>query len=122
MNERPLNIALTAWSDAGYLETVECATNGAPTDFSAWTGLEFVAADSVLASGPAFVGTVTAPAPGQLQVEIPEATLKGLLPSGGQKQYQQYQFVLRAKPTGTYRVRLMYGTIRVNKGLPEVPA
>ncbi|HEX9078099.1 MAG TPA: hypothetical protein VF795_00845 [Desulfuromonadaceae bacterium] len=118
MSERPLNIGLSAWSDAGYLETIQCTTNGAPTDFSAWTGLELVAAESVYAAAPAFTGVVTAPAPGTLQVEIPEATLKALFPEGSQPSYRQYVYALRAKPTGAYRVRLMYGTISVNRGLP----
>jgi len=116
MTEKPLEIALQAWTDAEYRETVEARTAGLPTDFSAYTDIELVAAESFTAPAAAFGVPVTA-APGLLTIVIAEATLAAQLPEGTTE--KTFKYVLRARPVGTYRVRLMYGTFKLRKGLPE---
>lgn len=121
MNERPLNKALEAFTDADFREFIEVTEAGQPADFSTWTGLELVLVASSSAVEPAFVGTVT-PEAGKLNLVIDEATLKAQVPQNAAAAYKSFQYVLRGKPHGTYRVRLAYGSFKIYKGLPEVPA
>lgn len=116
--ERPLFVNLEAWTDAGCMEFVVVTVDGQPADFTAWTDLELVAVDTAAATVASFVGVVT-PAPGQLTISVTESVLKALLPVGNAATERVYQYVLRGRPTGSYRVRLMYGQFKLRKGLPE---
>lgn len=116
MYERPLNIALVAWTDAGYQGYLEVTTSGEPQDWTGWTDLEFVAAESQLATQAAFTGTITTEA-GKLLIAIAEETLGALLTAS--EKSKTFIYALRGRPVGTYRVRLMFGTISINKGLPD---
>ncbi|MDD5107581.1 MAG: hypothetical protein PHC49_18455 [Desulfuromonadaceae bacterium] len=116
MNERPLNQALTAWTDTTFQEFWEAVVNGQPYDWSGWTELEFVIAESQLATKVAITGTVTAEA-GKLTVTVDEATLKAALPAS--EKNKTFVFALRGRPTGTYRIRAIYGPFTINRGLPD---
>lgn len=118
--ERPLNINLTAWTDAGFMESVAVTIDGQPAVLSGFTDLELVAAESLSSTEAAFVGSVTA-ALGMLAIEVNENVLKALLPPSHSMSELTYQYVLRGRPTGSYRVRLMYGLFKLRKGLPEAP-
>ncbi|MDD5106065.1 MAG: hypothetical protein PHC49_10660 [Desulfuromonadaceae bacterium] len=116
MNERPLNQALTAWTDTTFQEFWEAVVNGQPYDWSGWTGLEFVIAESQLATEAAFIGTVTVEA-GKLTLVVDEAILKEALPSD--QKAKTFVFAVRGCPTGTYRIRAIYGPFTINRGLPN---
>jgi len=118
--ERPLNINLIAWTDAGFMESVAVTIDGQPADLSAFTDLELVAVESLSSTEADFVGSVTA-ALGMLSIEVNENVLKALLPANHPAASISYHYVLRGRPTGSYRVRLMSGQFKLRKGLPEAP-
>lgn len=116
----PLNIALSAFTDQAFSEYLECRTNGQPTDFSAWTGLELIIGNPGMTAAD-IIGTVT-PSAGRLDLTIDQAQLQAKLPDNSTANTRLFQYVLRGRPTDTYRVRLMYGQFRLVKGLPEATA
>ena len=116
MTEHPLNLNLTAWSDADYYEFVDVTNNGDPQVWTDWTDLEMVAAESIQSTELAFTGTITTET-GKLMISIDMATLETAL---GESTGKSFVYVLRGRPVGTYRVRLLYGHISIKKGLPEV--
>jgi hypothetical protein len=68
------------------------------------------------------VATVTPQDGGKLKVEFDEAALQALLPRDDAREKRVMKYVLRARPTGTYRTRLVYGQFTICKGLPEAQA
>jgi len=113
----PLKLDLQAFSDAEYLESVEVTLDGSPQPWAGWTDFDLLFVDNVFATVALFAGTVTQPADGILQLQIAMADLAACFPPGEAQASRRYPYVLRAKPTGTYRIRLMYGTLALQKGL-----
>ena len=113
----PLKQNLEVWSDITFRETVEVTLDGAPQDWTGWTDFELLVVENVFATVAKFTGTVTQPAAGQLQLEFAEADLAACFPAGETTAVRRYPYVLRVKPTGTYRIRLMYGVLEIQKGL-----
>ncbi len=111
---------IEAWSDAAFHETVEVTLDKAPQDFSAWTAFELLLFDSYKAPASAATGTVTVDAttPGRLILDIAQAALAGCFTAGETKTTKEMPYVLRAKPGTSYRIRLMYGTMTLHRGLP----
>jgi len=119
MNERPFTIALTAFTDESFDAFVEVTTLGQPEEWTGWSGFELLFAESLSATVPDFTGTAT-PTAGRLTLHVDEAVLKSALPADHPTDSRQYYYVVRARPTGTYRIRLGYGRMKIGKGLPEV--
>ena len=120
MNERPFNKQLEARTDETFSGYIEVPTQGQPEGWDGYTDFEFLAADSLSASAPAFVGSCTAE-PGRLNLSVDEATLKENLPADSAAAYKTLEYVVRARPPGTYRIVLGFGKFKLTKGLPEVP-
>lgn len=114
----PLKQDIKAYSDAIYSETVEVTLDGSPQPWDGWTEFELLFVDNVFATSAKFAGTVTPEAPGLLRIEIAMSDLAACFPAGETVAARRYPYVLRVKPTGTYRIRLMYGVLVVEKGLP----
>lgn len=114
----PLNIDLKAYSDAVYRETIAVTCDGVPQEWSGWSDIEILAAESVWSIEALLTGSVDSSTTGKLVIEFAMADLAALFPDGESRALKRFPYVLRAKPTGTYRVRLMYGILNLNKGLP----
>lgn len=122
MNEQPQPIekAITVWTDGNEPILVRCTLDGVAQDWTDWTDFELVVADSAADLTADLVASVTPEDGGLLLCEFDEAALKTLLPYNAASDTRRMQYVLRAKPAGTYRIRLLYGQFTIKKGLPEV--
>lgn len=120
MNERPLNTEIVVWSDEGLRTYFDVeGADGQPADLSGWSGFEFLAGD---VSAITLTGTVTKET-GKIWLAMAEADLKTLFPETGTIRSRILDFVVRATPPlANYRVRLAWGALRINRGLPEAPA
>lgn len=119
MNEQPLEKALTVWTDGNEPLLIPCTLDGQPQNWENWTDFELIVADSASDATADLVATVIPQEGGKLLVEFDEAALKTLLPYNASSDSRRMQYVLRARPVGTYRVRLMFGQFTIKKGLPE---
>ncbi len=116
---QPLDKALIVWTDGNEPLLVQCTLDGVAQDWTNWIDFELVVADYAADATADLVASVTPAEGGKLLCEFDEAALKTLLPYNAADSTRRMQYVLRAKPTGTYRIRLLYGQFTIKKGLPE---
>lgn len=114
---KPVRLDLEMWSDAAFDETLEVTVDGAPQDFSNWE-FKSISAASVAAIEPLFELAVSVKRPGLLGLHVDVEALAALFAEGETANKKTFPWVLKARPAVPYAVRLFYGQITVNRGLP----